>query len=97
MRPSVPVSPEYQSDFTALLQHSAGSAPQLHEGVIAVTWADTLKVKPSTWEDQLKGILDVAKELSSCLASMEEFNSAVVNSSETGCSNSRAIQGAAQV
>jgi hypothetical protein len=91
MRPSVPVSPDYQSDFTALLQHSAGSAPQLLEGMTALQWAASLDYKPSAWEDQLKCILDVAKELSSCLTSMEEFSSALVNSSDTGCSNSRAI------
>jgi hypothetical protein len=91
MRPSVPVSPDYQSDFTALLQHSAGSAPQLLEGMTALQWAASLGDKPSAWEDQLKCILDVAKELSSCLTSMEEFSNALVDSSDTGCSSSRAI------
>lgn len=80
MRPSVPVSPDYQGDFTALLQHSAGSAPQLHEGMTALQWAAALDDKPSAWEDQLKSILDAAKELSSCLTSMEEFSSALVTS-----------------
>jgi hypothetical protein len=80
MRPSVPVSPDYQGDFTALLQHSAGSAAQLHEGMAALQWAASLDEKPSTWEDQLKGILDAAKELSSCLTSMEEFSSSLVAS-----------------
>jgi hypothetical protein len=80
MRPSVPVSPDYQGDFTALLQHSAGSAPQLHEGMAALQWAATLDDKPSTWEDQLRGILDAAKELSSCFTTMEQFSSALVSS-----------------
>ncbi|KAF6259832.1 hypothetical protein COO60DRAFT_964134 [Scenedesmus sp. NREL 46B-D3] len=88
MRPSVPVAPDYQSDFTALLQHSAGSAPQLHDGMTALRWAAALDDKPSAWEDQLECILGVAKELSSCFTSMEEFSSALVNSSSTSTSTS---------
>jgi virulence-associated protein VapD len=91
MRPSVPVSPDYQSDFTALLQHGIGSTLQLQEGLTALQWAASLDDKPSAWEDQLKCILDAAKELSSCLTSMEEFSSTLVDSSDTGCSSSRAI------
>lgn len=79
MRPSVPVAPDYQQDFSELLQHSASSAGMLHDGVAALQWAASLDAKPSVWEDQLKCILEVAKEVSGCLTAMEEFSAALVS------------------
>eukprot|EP00878_Enallax_costatus_P021536 GHUV01022802.1.p1 GENE.GHUV01022802.1~~GHUV01022802.1.p1 ORF type:complete len:189 (+),score=52.98 GHUV01022802.1:501-1067(+) len=80
-RPSVPVAPEYQQDFSALLQHSASSAQMLHEGIDSLQWAATLDAKPSCWEDQLKCILEAAKELDICMTAMERFSTAITHSS----------------
>lgn len=83
-RPSVPVAPAYQQDFSTLLQHSASSAEMLHDGVTSLQWAATLDAKPSCWEDQLKGIIETAKEVGSRLTAMEEFSAALAQSSAAG-------------
>lgn len=82
-RPSVPVAPAYQQDFSTLLEHSASSAEMLHEGVNSLQWAATLDVKPSCWEDKLKCIVDAAKELDSRMTAMDDFSAAIINSSSS--------------
>eukprot|EP00879_Flechtneria_rotunda_P018016 GHRR01018881.1.p1 GENE.GHRR01018881.1~~GHRR01018881.1.p1 ORF type:complete len:190 (+),score=66.03 GHRR01018881.1:821-1390(+) len=82
-RPSVPVNPAYQPYFTAMLKHSASSAGILHHGAAALHWAATLNDKPSCWEDQLKCILEAAKDISSCITATDEFNTAIRSSTSS--------------
>jgi hypothetical protein len=82
MRPSVPVAPTYQPDFSLLLRHSASSVGMLRHGLDALQWATALDVKPSCWEDQLKDILEAAKDMRVCMAAMADFNAALTSSTE---------------
>lgn len=78
-RPSVPVAPSYQPDFSALLVHSASSTGILQHGMMALRWAAALDAKPSCWEDQLKCILEAARDVGGCMAALEQFSQAVAS------------------
>lgn len=80
MRPSVPVAPSYQPDFSVMLRHCASSTGMLRHGLDALQWAAALQAKPSCWEDQLKHILEAAKDMSNCMAAMTDYNAALTSS-----------------
>jgi len=82
MRPSVPVAPTYQPDFSVLLRHSAGSTSMLRHGLDALRWAPAWDVNPSCWEDQLKNILEAAKDMSNCMTAMADYNAALTISTK---------------
>jgi hypothetical protein len=76
-RPSVPVAPHCQPDFTAMLRCAAASAGPLHAGMLAVQWAAGLDARPSCWEDQLRPIREAAASIRETLGSMSDFDAAL--------------------
>lgn len=77
VRPSVPVDPQYQPDFTGLLYHSASGHDILRHGGNTLHWAVALDAPPSCWEDGLRAIPDAAKACSDRLAAITGFSEAL--------------------
>jgi hypothetical protein len=71
---SIPVAPEHQPDFSAMLQHSASSHQILGSGLKGMQWATNLNKKPSMWEDELKPVVEAKKVFASHLDSMIQFS-----------------------
>ena len=77
---SIPVAPEHQPDFSALLDYSACSHPILQSGLSSMQWATALNQKPSVWEDELKPIVEEKKVLTSHLDALVHFAEVLQNS-----------------
>lgn len=80
LRPSVPVAPEYQQDFAAMLASAASNAGVLQEGLSVLQWAASLSDRPSCWEDQLRVIRDSAQGVKDYLNAMQEFDAQLTRS-----------------
>lgn len=84
LRPSVPVAPEYQQDFAAMLASAASNASVLQEGLAVLQWAASLSDRPSCWEDQLRVIRDSAQGVKDYLNAMQEFDAQLTRSTASG-------------
>ncbi|GBF97725.1 hypothetical protein Rsub_10889 [Raphidocelis subcapitata] len=77
LRPSVPVEPEAQPAFDALLRAGAGGRALLDHGAAALGWAAALDAAPSCWEDTLRGVPDGARACRAHLAALSAFGAAL--------------------
>lgn len=93
LRPSVPVDPESQPAFGALLRAGAGGCALLEHGAVALGWAAALDAPPSCWEDTLRGIPDGARACRGHLAALSAFGAALA---AEGCGGRGGVGGGGQ-